>query len=409
MDEFLIQNNFPIFKRAIHDKKLIFLDTAASAQKPQVVIDAMVDVMERHYANVNRGVYTLSEEVTEMVETARKKVAQFVGARGAQDIVFTRNASESINLVMYSWARRILNKGDVVVVSEMEHHSNIIPWQLLRDEIGIELVWIPVTGGGYLDWQSESVLPLKDRIKLVAVTHVSNVLGTINPIKEIVAWAHSIGSKILVDGAQAVTNVSVDVTDLDVDWYAFSGHKLYGPSGIGVLYGKRELLDAMPPFMGGGDMILEVTKEKTTYKEPPHKFEAGTPAIVEIVGLGAAVDFVSAIGMEVIREHNKELLGYTFEKFSEMDGITVYGPRAIEDKGGVIAFTMKGIHPHDIATILDEEGVAIRSGHHCAQVLCERFGQPAMARVSFGVYNSTDDVDVLINGLSKVNSIFSGE
>jgi len=399
------KDNFPIFNRIIHEKPIIFLDSAASAQKPQSVIDSMVDVMTNHYANINRGVYTLSEEATERVESARIKVAQFIGAYN-HEIIFTRNATESINLVAYSWARHNLKRGDVVVISEMEHHANIVPWQILRDEIGILIEWIPVDENGNLAWLSIRESLKNEPVKLVSVTHVSNVLGTINPIKDIVSWAHSIGAKVLIDGSQAVTNVSVDVNESDCDWYVFSGHKLYGPTGVGVLYGKKDLLNSMPPFTAGGDMILEVTKERSIFKEAPWKFEAGTPAIVEIIGLGAAIDFITEIGMDTVREHALDLLQYAYPKLLELNQLCVYGPSKMQDKTGVLAFTMEGIHPHDIASVLDEEGIAIRSGHHCAQPLCDRYGQSAMARASFGVYNSKEDIDALVSGLQKVRSIF---
>ncbi len=395
------REDFPL----LQNREVVFLDSAASAQKPKPVIEAMVDVMERHYANVNRGVYTLSEEVTVLVEESRATVQKFINATQPEEIIFTRNTTESINLIMYTWARKNFVKGDIVVITEMEHHSNIVPWQMLRDEIGVELVWIPVNDEGYLAWEEFKTRDTS-RIKLICVTHVSNVLGTINPIKEIASWTHAIGAKILVDGAQGVTNIPVDVQDLDVDWYAFSGHKLYGPSGVGVLYGKTDLLGEMQPFLGGGDMILEVTKEKTTYKEPPHKFEAGTPAIVEIIGLGAAIDYVLAIGMDVIREHNLELTTYAIGKLNHIEGVKLYGPSKVEHKGGVIAFSMEGIHPHDIATILNENSIAIRSGHHCAQPLCDRMGQSALARVSFGIYNTKEEIDLLITGLQQVRSVF---
>lgn len=406
-----VRDKFPIFERTIHGKPLVFLDSAASAQKPQVVIDAMDDVMKNHYANINRGVYTLSEEATHMVEAARNKIAQFIGASD-KEIVFTRNATESINLVAYSWGRHFLKKGDIVVVTEMEHHANIIPWQILRDEIGIELVWMPVTNYGYLDFDNFKdeckKNNLESRIKLVSCTQVSNVLGTINPVKNITEWAHAIGARVLVDGAQAVTNVPVNVADIGCDWYVFSGHKLYGPSGVGVLYGKSEVLKEMPPFMTGGDMIREVRKERSSYKEAPWKFEAGTPAIVEIIGLGAAIDFIQGIGMDSIRKHMLALVDQTFSVFHSVEGIRVYGPTDYDRKGGVISFSMIGIHPHDIASILDTEGIAIRSGHHCAQPLCERFGQSALARISFGVYNTTDEIaDKLFPALKKVRQTFA--
>jgi cysteine desulfurase / selenocysteine lyase len=404
-----IKSLFPIFKRQINGKPLVFLDSAASAQKPQSVIDAMSDEISNHYANINRGVYTLSEESTEKVESVRDKIANFIHAEDPNEIIFTKNATESINLVAYSWGRSNLKQGDVVVISEMEHHSNIVPWQILRDEIGFELRYIGVTDDGYLNWidfrdnVDEDDL---DKIKLISVTHVSNVLGTVNHIREIADWAHANDVLLLVDGAQGVTQLPVSVLELGADFYVFSGHKLYGPTGVGVLYGKKNILNKMKPFLAGGDMILEVKKDHSTYQDIPHKFEAGTPPIIEIIGLGAAIDFINSIGLDSIREHMFELLNYTFPKLSSINKVKVYGPTSMENKCGVIAFTISGVHPHDIASILDSEGIAIRSGHHCAQPLCDRFGQSAMARISFGIYNDHSDIDALISGLDTVKRVF---
>jgi cysteine desulfurase/selenocysteine lyase len=406
-----LRDQFPIFKRQINGKPLVFLDSAASAQKPQVVIDAMTDFMQSHYANINRGVYTLSEESTAAVEESRAKVSKFIGSK-TDEIIFTRNATESINLVAYSWARHNLVKDDVVVISEMEHHSNIVPWQILSEEIGIEIKWISVDENGYLEWENFREQNIDtERIKLISVTHVSNVLGTINPVREICDWGHRIGAKVLIDGSQAVTNFEVDVKNIDCDWYVFSGHKLYGPTGVGVLYGKKEILESMPTFLSGGDMILEVHRDKTTFQDVPQKFEAGTPAIVEIVGLGAAVDFVSGIGMGNIEKHNRELVGYLMEKIEDQrqkikDKIKLFGPVNISDKVGVVSFIVDGIHAHDIASILNEDGIAVRSGHHCAQPLCDRFSVSAMVRVSFGVYNTKTDIDKLVDSLKKAVKVF---
>ncbi len=397
LDSNKIKKQFPIFERKINDKLLIFLDSAASAQKPLRVIEAMSEIMKKNYANVNRGIYVLSQETTEQVELARKKVAKFIGAF-EDEIIFTKNATESINLIMYSWGRKYLKKGDVVVLTEMEHHSNIVPWQILKESIGVELVWLSVGEDGYLK------IPEKlQNVKLVCVTHVSNVLGTINNIKELASWAHEMGAKILVDGAQGITNVGVNVQELDVDWYVFSGHKIYGPSGVGVLYGKRDILKDMPPFLGGGDMIIDVSKNRTEFKDPPARFEAGTPPIVEIIGLGAAIDFVNDVGMNSIREHNRFLSDYAMKK---LEGIKIYGPSNIENRGAVISFNLEGVHPHDIGSILDNEGIAVRTGHHCAQVLMDKFGVAGMVRASFGVYSCKEDVDALQAGLQKVRAIF---
>lgn len=414
MDISLIKPQFPIFKRKINDKPLTYLDSAASAQKPQQVMDAMEDFMRTNYANVNRGVYTLSEEATEKVEQARDKVAHFIHSRNSDEIIFTKNATESINLVANTWGKSNLTKDSIVVITEMEHHSNIVPWQLLQQQIGFELRFITVSKEGYLNWDDfvNGLTPEElNRIKLLSVTHVSNVLGSVNRIPEKVAWAHEHKITVLVDGAQGVTQFPVNVVELDVDFYVFSGHKIYGPTGIGVLYGKKELLDAMPPFLGGGDMILEVTKNGSTFQETPHKFEAGTPPIVEIVGLGAAIDFVRSIGMDNIRNHHVELLEYAHHHLATFQdkGLKLYGPTNVDRKGGVISFVMKGVHPHDIASILDSEGIAIRSGHHCAQPLCARYGESAMARISFGVYNDKSDIEALIKGLEKVRTTFKLE
>ncbi|MDQ3239201.1 MAG: SufS family cysteine desulfurase [bacterium] len=405
-----IKSQFPILDRLINGKRLVFLDNAASAQKPKRVMDAMNDLAFNHYANVNRGVYALSEESTKAVEDARMIVAKFINCKDDSQIIFTKNTTESINLVAYGWARKNLKKGDVIVVTEMEHHSNIVPWQVVCEEIGCVLQYVEVSGSGYLEWdQFVGKLSNEElaKIKLICVTHVSNVLGTINPIAKITKWAHDNQILVLVDGAQGVTQFSVDVSELDVDFYVFSGHKIYGPTGVGVLYAKREILEAMSPFLTGGDMILEVKKYTCQYQEIPHKFEAGTPPILEIVGLGEAIKFINEIGIDNIEKHNKLLLTDAYKRLILIENLTLYGPTNMDDKVGVLAFTVNGAHAHDIATVLNEHGVSIRSGHHCAQVLCEKLGQSALARVSFGVYNTVEDVEVLIEVLSKVNRIFN--
>jgi len=354
------------------------------------------------YANVHRGAYTLSQMATDGYENARKTVTKYLNAASADEIIFTRNVTSAINLVAYSYGT-FLEAGDEVVISHMEHHANIVPWQLLRDRTGIVLKVAPIDDdGNFLMEEFEKLLSPKT--KLVAITHVSNVLGTIVPIKEVIRLAHAQGAKVLIDGAQGVVHARVDVQDLEADFYAFTGHKLYGPSGIGVLYGKKYLLNAMPPYEGGGDMIERVTFEKTTYREAPARFEAGTPAIVEAVGLAAAVDYFDAVGVEKIAAHEQALLSYATDRLSEIDGLTIYGKAA--NKAGIISFTLEDVHPHDIGTIIDSRGVAVRAGHHCAQPLMDRFDIAATARASFGMYNTIDDVDVLVEALVYAKGIF---
>ena len=397
--------DFPVLKTEMNGKPLAFLDSGASAQKPQAVIDAMNEVLEGGYSNIHRGLYAISQELTTKFEGVRTKVADFIGAESDRTIVFTRNATEAINLVAQSWGRANLQKGDEIIISHMEHHANIVPWQILRDQIGIELKIIPVSEQGELDLDAFKNM-LSDRTKLVAVTHVSNALGTINSVNEIIDLSKYFNKEIqvLVDGSQAVVHTNVNVQELGADFYVFTGHKLYGPSGIGVLYGREELLESMPPYQGGGDMIERVTFDKTTYKEPPYRFEAGTPAIVEVIGLGAAIDYLSAIGMENIAAHEAELLAYANEKLTEIDGLKIYG--TAPNKAGIISFTMEGTHPSDIGMILDQCGVAVRAGHHCCMPLMERFGVDATVRASFGLYTNKDDIDQLVAGLHKVQELF---
>lgn len=398
-----VRADFPAMALEVHGRPLVFLDSGASAQKPRVVLDTMHRVYESEYANVHRGAYYLSERATALYEGARDKLRDFLNARDRKEIIFTRNATESINLVAYAWGRKYLEAGDEIVISAMEHHSNIVPWQMLRDEKRLTLKVVPVGGDGEFPLDAFKAL-LTDRTKLVAITHVSNVLGTITPVKEIVRLAHDAGAKVLLDGAQAAVHLPVDVQDIGCDFYAITGHKLYGPTGIGVLYGKEAILDAMPPFMSGGDMIGSVSFEKTTWAPLPAKFEAGTPAIVQAIGLGAAVDYMTGLGRERIAAHEHDLLNYATQRLASIDGLKIYG--TAPDKAAVISFTLGNIHAHDVSTIIDRAGVAIRAGHHCAEPLMERLGVAATARASFGVYNTRDDADALVRALETVQEIF---
>lgn len=400
-----VRSDFPIFDREVAPgKRLIYLDSTATTQKPVSVIKAMDDYYRRSNANIHRGVHTLAEEATALYEGAREKVARFIGARKPREIIYTRNTTESINLVANSWGRKNLKPGDVVILTEMEHHSNLVPWQMLASELNLRLEFISVTRNGLLDLDDYRRL-LDYSPRLVSFTGMSNVLGTITPVKEIIALAHQAGAVTLVDGAQSVPHLSVDVQDLDADFLAFSAHKMLGPTGIGVLYGKESLLDAMPPFLGGGDMIKKVYLRTFTPNDLPHKFEAGTPAIAEAIGLGAAVDYCTSLGMENIANHEHSVISYALEALSEVEGLELFGPAAGQ-KGAVAAFTLPGVHPHDVAQILDSEGIAVRAGHHCAMPLHDKFNLPATTRASFYVYNSTDDVDLLVQGLKKVQNIF---
>lgn len=405
MDAQVIRRDFPIFERELRPGvRLTYLDSTATAQKPSVVIDSMSEYYRLYNANIHRGVHTLAEEATAFYEQARGKVARFINAAEPKQIVFTRNTTESINLLAHSWARTKLKEGDVVILTEMEHHSNLVPWQILSAERGVALEFIPVTGDGLLDLDAYHVL-LARNPKLVAFTQMSNVLGTINPAADIIQLAHHVGAVTVLDAAQSVPHFTVDVQKLDVDFLAFSAHKMCGPTGIGVLYGKAALLESMPPFLGGGDMIREVKLRSFRPNELPHKFEAGTPAIAEAIGLGVAVDYLSAIGMEVIAYHERALTEYALGQLSQIPGVRLFGPSAAE-KGGVASFTLEGVHPHDVAQVLDRFGVAIRAGHHCAQPLHEKFGIPATSRASFYLYNTKEDVDNLVNGIYKVKEIF---
>ena len=405
LDVNTIRNEFPIFQRETKPgTPLVYLDSTATSQKPLAVIEAMDNYYRRSNANIHRGVHTLAEEATGMYEQARVKIARFISAPSAHQIIYTRNTTESINLVAYSWARANLKAGDLVILTEMEHHSNLVPWHMLQAERGIELDFIPVTENGLLDLDAFKIL-LGRGPKLISFTHMSNVLGTINPAAEIIRLAHEAGAVTLVDAAQSVPHLNVDVQALDADFLAFSAHKMCGPTGIGILYGKTELLEAMPPFLGGGDMIKEVKLRSYRPNTLPYKFEAGTPAIAEAVGFGAAVDYLSSLGMDAIAAHEHEITEYALERLEEVPGVKLFGPGA-DQKGGVAAFTLDGVHPHDVAQILDQDGIAVRAGHHCAQPLHEKFGLPATSRASFYLYNTKEEVDLLINGLYKVKELF---
>ncbi len=401
-----IRSDFPILSRQVHGKPLVYLDSTASSQKPNAVIDAMSHYYHNYNANVHRGVYEISEEATAAMEKARVKVARFLNARQSKQIIFTRNTTESINLVAYSWGSANIHAGDLILLTEMEHHSNLVPWQLLAQRTGARLEFIPVTENGLLRLDVYEQL-LEQKPKLVAFTHMSNVLGTITPAQQMIAQAHAAGAIVLLDAAQSVPHLPVDVQELNVDFLCFSAHKMLGPTGIGVLYGKRDLLEAMPPFMGGGDMIRTVDLRESTWNDLPWKFEAGTPAIAEAVGLGAAVDYLNTIGMERVLQHERELIAYALEQLQAVPELKLYGPDASQ-RGGVAAFTLGEIHPHDLASILDSEvGVAIRAGNHCAMPLHKKYGLGATARASFYVYTNKADIDMLVQGLHKAKQIFS--
>jgi len=404
LDPIAIRADFPILGREVHGKPLAYLDNAASTQKPQSVLKALDEFYRVHYANIHRGVHTLSEEATTAYEGARDKVAAFIRAPDRRGVIFTRNTTEGINLVAYAWGRANVGLGDRILVTEMEHHSNLVPWQSLTREVGAELAYVSVTDEGFLDLESLDLL-LEGPVKLVAFTHVSNVLGTVNPAREIVARAHAAGAVALLDAAQSVPHLPVDVGALDCDFMAFSGHKMCGPTDAGVLYGRPELLEEMPPFLTGGGMIRRVGRTEASWDDLPWKFEAGTPAIAQAVGMGAAVDYLSAVGMEAVWAHEQELVAYTLERLAEVPAVHVIGPPA-EERCGVVSFTVESIHPHDLAHVLDGEGVAIRGGRHCAQPLHERFGLMATARASFYLYNTREEVDRLVEGIQKAQDWF---
>ncbi len=396
-----IKEDFPIFKRKIHGKPLVYLDSAASSQKPRQVIQALSDYYEKTHANIHRGVYTLSEEATLAYEDAHRKVARFINAK-FKEIVFTKNTTESINLLAYSLGLQ-LKKGDEILLTEMEHHADLVPWQQIAKRVGAVVKFIKVAREGELVIDDEL---FTQKTKIVAVTHISNVLGTINPVKEIIRKAHKVGAKVIIDAAQSVPHMPLDVKALDADFIVFSSHKMLGPTGIGVLYGKQELLEAMTPFLYGGDMIREVTLEDSTFNYLPWKFEAGTPNIAGGIAFGVAVEYLTNIGMHNIEQHDKELLHYAHEQLSKVEGITIYGPKDLSKKSSIIAFNFEDIHPHDVSSILDTEGIAIRGGHHCAMPLMKTLGIQASCRASFYLYNTKEDVDALVKALEKVRKVF---
>lgn len=402
-----IRQDFPILKRKVMGgKPLVYLDNAATTQKPLAVINAISDYYMNYNSNIHRAVHQLAEEATFAFEETRQKVARFINARHTDEIIFTRNATEAINLVAYSWGRANVKRGDRVVISEIEHHSNIVPWQILTQEKGGRLEYIGVNDSGYLKMHEYEKYLASKRVKLVSVSQMSNVLGTIIPVEKIIKMSHERGIPVLVDGAQSVPHMQVDVQKMDCDFMAFSAHKMLGPTGVGVLYVKREVLEKMPPFMGGGDMIKEVHKYETRYNDLPYKFEGGTPNIADVIGFGAAIDYLSNLGMDRVREHEIEITKYALEKITGVKGVTLYGPPNAMDRGGVVSFNIGDIHPHDLATIMNDHGVAIRSGHHCAQVLMERLDVSATSRASFYIYNTKEEVDTFIGALSEARRLF---
>lgn len=406
LDVVHIRGDFPVLQRETRPGvPLVYLDNAATSQKPVQVIEAMDTYYREYNSNVHRGIHTLSEQATLAYEGARRRVAEFIGAGSWQEIVFTRNTTEAINLIAYSWGRSSLQAGDRILLTELEHHANIVPWQILAGERGIVLDFAPVADDGTLDMAAFEKL-LEREPKLVSFAHVSNVLGTINPAKAMSELAHGAGALVAIDAAQSVPHMKVDVSELNADFFAFSSHKMLGPTGIGVLYARKRLLETMPPFMGGGDMIRRVEKSGFVANEVPYKFEAGTPAIAEAIGFGAAVDYLEALGMDKVQAHEQELVTYAMERLEEVPGLTLYGPPA-DMRGGVTSFTLQDAHPHDVAQILDEYGVAVRAGHHCAMPIHERFGLPATTRASYYIYNTAEEVDKLIGALYKVKELFS--
>ncbi|MHB8513416.1 MAG: cysteine desulfurase [Actinomycetota bacterium] len=407
-DAHVVRKDFPIFERRVHvDKPLVYLDSAATSQKPRHVLKALEDFYEQSNSNVHRGVYQIAEEATELYESSRQKVARFIGAEDWRGVVFVRSATEATNGVATGWGRKFLKPGDEIVVTEMEHHSNLIPWQMVCAQTGAVLKAFPVnTETGLLEMSALNTL-ITNKTKLVCVTQMSNVLGTINPIRVIADAAHAVGALVLVDGAQGAPHIPTDVVEMDCDFYALSGHKMLGPTGSGALWARPELLEAMDPFLGGGEMIREVWFDRATYNEIPYKFEAGTPPIAQEIGLGAAIDYLTDLGMDHVHAHEAELTSYALKKLDELGDVTLYGPRDTEIKGGVVSFWYSDIHPHDLGTILDSFGVCIRAGHHCAQPLMRRLGVPATARASFNVYNTLEDIDALVGSLNSAKEIFN--
>jgi cysteine desulfurase / selenocysteine lyase len=405
LDAEVVRKDFPIFETLAHGKRLVYLDSAATAQKPRFVIDRMIRFYETENANVHRGIYELGEKATAAFEAARETCATFIGARDPRSIVFTRGTTESINLVRFTWAKENVKAGDEILVTEMEHHSNLIPWQLLAAENGATLRHLPIDDEGLLrlDLLGDFI---SDKTKLVALSLMSNVLGTINPVRTVADAAHAVGARVLVDAAQAAPHLGFDVNSLDADFLAFSSHKMCGPTGAGVLYGRTDLLEDMPPFHGGGEMIREVWEDHATWAEIPYKFEAGTMNSADVIGMAAAIDYLETLGMDSVREHEMALAGYAIDRLTDA-GATVYGPKDLKARGGAVAFNLDGVHPHDMATIVDQEGVCIRAGHHCAQPLMRRLGVPATARASLYIYNDERDVDALIESLDKAKGWFA--
>lgn len=402
-----IRKDFPILQRMIKGShRLIYLDNAATTQKPMGVIEAISNYYMNYNSNIHRAVHQLAEEATSAYEEVRQKVARLINAKSVEEIIFTRNATESINLVANSWAKRRLTKHDRVLTSEIEHHSNIVPWQLITGEIGASLSYLDVRDDGYIDFEGYAYQVDDPKLKLVSISQMSNVLGTILPVRNMIKLAHERNIPVMIDAAQSVPHMKVDVQDLDCDFMAFSAHKMLGPTGVGILFVKREILEEMPPFIGGGDMIKEVHKDRTIFNDLPYKFEAGTPNIAGVIGFGAAIDYLNDLGFENIREHEIEITKYALERMAELNDITVYGPKDIKERGAVISFNLGDIHPHDLATILNDFGIAMRSGHHCAQVLMERLDVSATSRVSFYVYNSKEEVNILINALESARRLF---
>ncbi len=406
LDAARLREDFPIFRREVHGRPLAYLDSASTAQKPRQVLDAMVDLYSTSYANVHRGVYTIAQEATEAYEAVRERVRTLLNASSTKEIVFTRDATEALNLVAYSYGRTNVGEGDVIAATVMEHHSNLVPWQVLARETGATLCFVPMTDEGELDLSTLDEIAATGPVKLLAVTDQSNSLGTRNPVRELADWVHGQGGVIVVDGAQSVPHRPVDVQALDCDFLAFSGHKLCGPSGAGGLYGRRALLEAMPPFLTGGEMIRSVHLDRTSWNELPWKFEAGTPAIAEVVGMGAAIDYLQAIGLDAIHAHEARITAYALERLREVPGVTVYGPSEPTHRGGVVSFVLDGVHPHDVAEILDRDAVCVRAGHHCTQPVMERLGIGATTRASFYLYTVEEEVDRLIEGLHRARETF---
>ena len=407
LDVSKIRQDFPILKRKINgNKTLVYLDNAATTQKPMSVINAICNYYMNYNSNIHRAVHQLAEEATLEYEKTREKVARFINARSTDEIIFTRNATEAINLISYSWARTNIRKDDKIVLTEIEHHSNIVPWQILSLEKGSILEYVSIDDNGYLNMEDYKRHLQSNKVKLISVSHMSNVLGTIVPVNEIIKMAHDQSVPVLVDGAQSVPHMPVDVQDMDCDFMAFSAHKMLGPTGVGVLYVKREILNEMPPFIGGGDMIKEVHKNETKYNDLPYKFEGGTPNIADVIGFGAAINYLNKIGMDKVREHEMDVTNYAIEAIAGVKGVSIYGPSNTDHRGGVVSFNIGDIHPHDLATIMNDHGIAIRSGHHCAQVLMERLDVAATSRTSFYIYNTKEEVDTFINALDQARRLF---